>query len=191
MVFKTTNSINGITAHRDKIDTLWSSGDAQTHTLTPAQLPDCRIDEVVGVGVGPATTTKRTVVHGPLCAPTEETGGEGFTTPGAAPATLGVHPAANEAANTPHDAKVAPRRHPNGIDAPTPTRARDRNERVPGTPEEPTKALVKSSCHPEWTPGGPARIGSNTPLPICGGDHGTKPRHSCPPTKRVNTNACL
>ena len=50
MLFKRTNSISGTTAHRDTFTILWASGDAQTHTLTPALLPHCRIAVVVGVG---------------------------------------------------------------------------------------------------------------------------------------------
>ena len=37
-VFKITNSNKGTAADRDKCDTLWASGNAQTHTLAPAEL---------------------------------------------------------------------------------------------------------------------------------------------------------
>ena len=43
MVFKITNSNKGTTARRDKCDTLWASGGAQTHTLAPAELLHCSI----------------------------------------------------------------------------------------------------------------------------------------------------
>ena len=36
-VFKITNSNKGTAAGRDKCDTVWASGDAQTHTLAPAE----------------------------------------------------------------------------------------------------------------------------------------------------------
>ena len=43
MIFIITNSNKGTGAHRDKCDTLWASGDAQTHTLASAELPHCSI----------------------------------------------------------------------------------------------------------------------------------------------------
>ena len=39
MVLKKINSNKGTAAHRDTCDTLWASGDAQTHTLTPGEFP--------------------------------------------------------------------------------------------------------------------------------------------------------
>ena len=41
MVFKITNSNKGTAARQDKCDTLWASGDVQTHTLAPAELRHC------------------------------------------------------------------------------------------------------------------------------------------------------
>ena len=42
-VFKIINSNKGTAAYRDKCDTLWASGDTQTHNLAPAELPHCSI----------------------------------------------------------------------------------------------------------------------------------------------------
>ena len=114
---------------------------------------------------GPATTTNGAGEHGSLHATVEETRGRDFMTPGAAPATGRAHPATNEAVHTFLNAKVTPRRHPNGTDAPTPTMAFDRNRSVPGAsegrftaPEKPTTASVMPSCQPGRTAGEPTRL---------------------------------
>ena len=120
-------------------------------------------------GVGPATTAKGAGEHGSLHALAEETRGRDFTTPGAASATGKSHPATNEAVHTLHNAKVTPRRHPNGTDAYPHEGLRQEQERTGGlrgaftASEEPTTASIIPSCLPGRTSVEPAHFVASTP----------------------------
>ena len=139
-------------------------------------------------GEGSAITANGAGEHGSPHATIEETRGENFTTPGGTPATGRAHSVTEEAVQTFPEAKVTPRRHLSGIDAPAPTMASDRNRSVPGTSEgpitaseEPTTASVMPSCHPGKTPGEPARFVANPSPPIRWGGHGTNLHPRCHP----------